>query len=329
MPDQARPDTHEALTGAVGRTDAGEAVLSNGVSGEASLTICVPCYHDDATPLVATLTRMPEAARTTLLIFDDGSGNAALTRKLARHVMGYPGPARLVTAPRNTGRAHARNRLLSLAETDWVLFIDADMRPDAEVFLNRYMAAIRRQDGPALIAGGFTLWQVMATRQTALHAAQSAKSECLPATAREKAPGRFVFTSNIVVHKAVLDTVGFDNGFTGWGWEDVDWGLRVAERFPVTHIDNTATHLGLDDTDTLLNKFGESGANFKRLADRHPEAVSQMRLWKMARVCARLPLRGALTPLSRIIAATHWRPIRLRLTALKLYRAFRYGEHLA
>ena len=329
MPDQARPEPREALTGAVGRTEAGEAVLSNGVSGEASLTICVPCYHDDASPLVATLTRMPEAARTTLLIFDDGSGDTALTRKLARHVMSYPGPARLVTAPRNAGRAHARNRLLALAETDWILFVDADMRPDSDVFLDRYMAAIRRQDGPALIAGGFTLWQVMPTRQTALHAAQSARSECLPATAREKAPGRYVFTSNIVVHRDVLDAIDFDDGFAGWGWEDVDWGLRVAGQYPVTHIDNTATHLGLDDTESLLRKFGESGANFARLAERHPEAVRRMRLWTMAKACSRLPLRGLLTPLSRRVARTSWMPMRLRLAALKFYRALRYGEHLA
>ena len=120
-----------------------------------------------------------------------------------------------------------------------------------------------------------------------------------------------------------------DDGFAGWGWEDVDWGLRVAGQYPVTHIDNTATHLGLDDTESLLRKFGESGANFARLAERHPEAVRRMRLWTMAKACSRLPLRGLWTPLSRSVARTSWMPMRLRLAALKFYRALRYGEHLA
>lgn len=313
----------------IGRTAAGEAVLSNQVAGMATLTVCVPCYHDHASPLISHLSNLPETGRVALLLFDDGSDDDALTRQLARHIMNHPGPARLVTAPKNGGRSQARNRLVDLAETDWVLLIDADMRPDTDIFFQRYIKAIENADGPSLIAGGFTLRQVTPTRQTRLHAAQSARSECLSAEARSEDPGRYVFTSNILVHKQILADITFDDGFTGWGWEDVDWGLRVAARFPVRHIENTATHLGLDDTDALLGKFGRSGANFARLAQRHPEAVRHMRLWKMAHVLQRLPFRKALTRLSRTVARTGWIPVSLRLLALKLYRAFCYGEHLA
>lgn len=329
MSDAAQSQDTALSAATVGRTEAGEAVLSNEICGKAELTVCVPCYRDHASPLVTTLSRLPEASKTALLLFDDGSNDEALTRKLARHIMNHPGPARLITAPSNAGRSHARNRLVDLAETDWVLLIDADMRPDSDVFLARYMRAIEKASGPSLIAGGFTLRQVAPTPKTRLHAAQSAQSECLSAEARAEQPGRYVFTSNILVHKDVLNTVTFDDGFVGWGWEDIDWGLRVADAFPVTHIENTATHLGLDETDTLLSKFGGSGANFARLAERHPDAVQEMRLWKMAQMVQKLPFQQTCTSLCRSIARTGWMPIRLRLMALKLYRAFRYGEHLA
>ena len=318
------PHMHE-----VGHTDAGESVISNGVSGEAALSICVPCYHDSADALAAALTRMDGARNTTLLLFDDGSQDPALTRQLVHHITAWPGPARVITAPANTGRAQARNRLIALAETGWILFIDADMRPDEESFLETYLDALRACDGPALIAGGFSLRHARPTRETALHAAQSARSECLPAAERAKAPGRYVFTSNILVHRDILDAVAFDDGFQGWGWEDVDWGLRVAENYPVRHIDNPATHLGLDTTDTLLAKFGGSGANFARLARRHPDAVREMRLWTMTRRLRHLPLRGLWTSLAKFAARQGWLPIRLRLLSLKLYRALSYGRELA
>ncbi|MEQ8556996.1 MAG: glycosyltransferase family A protein [Henriciella sp.] len=328
MPDTAFTLQSETAAFSVGRTHAGEAVLSNGISGEAALTVCVPCYHDSARPLIATLTRMPDAARTTLLLFDDGSADDKMTRELARQVMAWPGPARLLTAKQNRGRSHARNRLVAMAETDWILFIDADMRPDNDTFLSRYLEAIRKSEAPALVAGGFTLWQVQPTQQTALHAAQSAASECLTAEARSRAPGRFVFTSNILVHKDVLKAVPFDDGFSGWGWEDVDWGLRVSERFDIKHIDNTTTHLGLDTTNDLLKKFGSSGANFARLVERHPEAAKSMRLFRMAQRVKRLPLGGFWKATSKLMARTTWMPMKARLMALKFYRAFCYSEHL-
>ena len=228
----------------VGKTDLGEDVFTNSKPVEAQITICVPTWKDSADALLCSLARLPGADQCTLLIFDDGSVDADLTAQLARHVTRFPGPARLISAPKNVGRSHARNRLKALAESDWVLFLDADMQPDNEGFLSRYLEAVRAQSEPALIVGGFSLQNVRPTTETRLHAAQSSASECVAAAIRAKAPGRYVFTSNILSHRDILDAIDFDPGFKGWGWEDVDWGLRVAADYPVLHIDNTATHLG-------------------------------------------------------------------------------------
>ena len=328
MPDSAHFMTVEKPTRPVTRNARGEAVLTNGVKGKAKLTICVPCYNDSADPLVAALMQMPEAGDTALMLFDDGSGKENLTRRMTRHVMGWPGPARLITSSKNRGRAHARNRLIEEAKTDWILFLDADMVPDAPNFLRAYLRAAEQSDGPALIAGGFSLTQIKPTRETLLHITQASRSECLPAAKRNEHPGRYVFTSNILVHADILKSVSFDDGYTGWGWEDVDWGLRVAEDFPVRHIENTATHLGLDETDTLLTKFGGSGANFARLAERHPEAVKTMTLHRMASTFSKLPARSAMRSLTRSMARTSTLPVGIRLYALKTYRALEYAEHL-
>jgi hypothetical protein len=30
--------------------------------------------------------------------------------------------------------------------------------------------------------------------------------------------------------------IPFDEAFSGWGWEDTDWGIRATKYFPVRHI---------------------------------------------------------------------------------------------
>lgn len=312
----------------VGRTDAGEYVVSNGVTGEALISICVPTWKDSADALLASLVRLKGAAQCTLLIFDDGSGDEDLTRLLARQILRYPGPARLITADTNQGRSHARNRLTALAETDWVLFLDADMRPDDDEFLLRYLDAAEAMHEPALIPGGFSLRHAHPTAETRLHAAQSVASECVNAATRAKEPGRYVFTSNILVHRDILDSVQFDPDFKGWGWEDVDWGLRIADSFPIHHIDNPATHLGLDSDNALMQKYGRSGANFALVAERHPGAVKSTPLFKAAKRLKVLRLAGLTRPLGASLARSQRLPLKLRLFGLKLYRAATYAKHL-
>ena len=304
-----------------------ETLLTRGDIGTCELTVAIPTYRHDPSRLVAALAQCDRAKDVCLLIYDDGSDDTELTDKLEAALQSWKGPAALIQGRSNLGRSHARNRLISHAKTDWLLFLDADMLPDSKTFLVRYMQAITKQGEPALIAGGFSLNQVHPNAAQALHAAQSLESECISATERARDPGRFVFTSNILVHKSVLVNVSFDNGFSGWGWEDVDWGLRVAQAYPVIHIENTATHLGLDDTETLLAKYGESGANFARMVSRHPEAALNMKLARAARKLASIPGRSFIARMSKWAAKSRL-PDGLRLKALKLYRAATYAEYL-
>ncbi|MEO1189178.1 MAG: glycosyltransferase [Pseudomonadota bacterium] len=311
-----------------GQTQAGEDVISNGKTGDALISICIPTWRDSADALLSSLVRLRGADQCTLLIFDDGSHDPSLLRQLTRQIMRFPGPARLVSAPKNCGRSHARNRLFDLAETDWILFLDADMQPDDDAFLDRYLDAVEAQAAPALVPGGFSLKHAHPTQQTRLHAMQSQMSECIPASIRTEAPGRYVFTSNLLAHRTVLQDVPFDPGFQGWGWEDVDWGLRVAERYPILHIDNSATHLGLDSDRHLLEKYAGSVDNFMRLIERHPDSMSQTPLYRAARTLGRLPGLTVFKGLFSGLAQARWLPVRLRLVSLKLFRAAVYGARL-
>lgn len=304
-----------------------EAHAEKRTDGSPSFTIAIPTYRHNPAELIKALAVCVGAKQVTLNVYDDGSNDAGLTAEITEALKHWDGRAKLTTAITNAGRSHARNCLIEQSDTDWILFLDSDMLPDSSDFIIQYLEAAKHRLEPALISGGFSLKQVTPNRNQSLHAAQSRASECISAELRARSPGRYVFTSNILVHKDILETITFDDGFAGWGWEDTDWGLRVAKRFPVIHINNTATHLGLDDTSVLLEKYGNSGPNFARMLRRNPAEAEDMALTKAARKLSKIPGRSVVRAVSKWTAKSAL-PISVRLSALKLYRAAAYAEHI-
>jgi hypothetical protein len=209
-----------------------------------------------------------------------------------------------------------------------MLLLNADMTPDFRNFLTAYLSAIATAAGPAVIVGGYSLRQSPFHERYALHRWQARTSDCIPAEERARAPGRYVFTSNLLAHRRVLEACPFDEAFAGRGWEDTDWGLRVQVQFPIVHIDNTATHLGLDDDAALMGKYGASGASFALLAARHPKPLGETPLFRAATAARRLPFRPQLTAATARIASSHRLPVGVRGRALKAWRALVYAEAL-
>ncbi len=329
MDDNSNPSHESALPKILGSERPGEhdgeTVTSNGVGGKALLSICIPSYRDDATPLIEALAKLNGTEHCTLLLYDDGCCDEALIAGHKDAVLTYPSPARFISAEKNFGRSHARNRLVAMAEADWILLLDADMLPDSADFLSQYIDALRSSGRPALIAGGFSLQQLTPQKGHRLHEAQAALSDCVDAATRSSEPGRYVFTSNILVHRDVLASVPFDEGFNGWGWEDVDWGLRVAGHFRIQHIENTATHLGMDADADLIRKFGNSGQNFARLVEKHPAETAHMPLTRASRRLKGVPMLGNIV---KFIASVQYFPLSVRTRALKVYRASAYSEFI-
>lgn len=260
-----------------------ESVFFNGVAGAPTLIVAVPTFRDDPSRLVEALASCAAKAPFGLVIYDDGTGDPKMTANAQEALRHFPQPGFLITASVNLGRAIARNRLISATRSEWLLFMDADMLPDSPDFIAAYLKAAEEHQGPALFAGGSSLKNSNINVATRLQAAQAAHSECLPATQRNLAPGQYVFSSNILVHRDILNAVPFDPGYKGWGWEDTDWGISIAKQYPVVHIDNTASHLGLLPEALILKKYGTSGDNFARLASRHPDEVHKMRIYRVAR----------------------------------------------
>jgi len=230
------------------------------------LSVLIPYYHDDPSDLLAALLQQAEILGTVeILFYDDGTGDTDLNAKLCALIKPAPSPVCLMIADVNKGRSAARNSLQKQARADWVLFLDADMRPSNADFLQNYVALIG-EDVADIIFGGFLVPERAESPDRELHRALSEISDCLSLPARQDRGAQYVASSNLCVRRSVLEAEQFDDGFVGWGWEDSEWAARVSKSFTLVHAEIPALHLGLETTDTLLKRFATSGANYVRFA---------------------------------------------------------------
>lgn len=307
----------------------GERIVSTGPRAQQAprLSVLTPFYKDNPSDLIARLA--PVRGDVEFVLVDDGANSATLAASVLSALERSGASARLIIWGANRGRAAARNRLLQEARGEYALFLDADMLPDAPDFLNRWLSVIETQR-PEIAFGGLSLTHAVTSPDTALHHDLFASSDCASAHIRQRRPAQSVATANLLVRRAFLERLPFDNGFVGWGFEDVDWALTAAQHTEILHIDNPATHAGLDDVDTLMRKSAEAGPNFARLAAKHPQ-VTHFAAHRIARALRLAPARAHLQNLFAWLARDPMgaAPMKLRRIAFKLYRASHYAEHLA
>lgn len=290
-----------------------------------TLSVLIPFYKDDPSVLLAQLIVQAEALRgVEVIIYDDGTLDAGICAKLAEQIKAAQSPVTLLIAEANRGRAAARNTLQEKARGEWVLFLDADMRPGSDRFLANYLELIKT-DKADIIFGGFTVPKEAKPSEN-LHRALSEVSDCLDIETRRAAGPQYVATSNLCVKKSVLLSEPFDGGFVGWGWEDSEWAARVAKKYTLLHADNSALHIGLESDDTLLARFRDSAQNYARFTTLHPELAQTLTLYRLTQKLRKIPLHGALRPIMKWLVKFHALPIKLRVFALKFWRASWYAE---
>jgi glycosyltransferase involved in cell wall biosynthesis len=292
-------------------------------AAEPKLSVLIPFYKESPLALLKALaTRDPHDIE--IILIDDGSQFPEITTEISTFIATSPLACELITLEKNEGRARGRNRLTSAARGLYYLFLDADMLPDNSHFLDTWLTTT--DDQPAVVFGGFSLKQCPDDRAFAVHKLMATHSDCLDAATRSLTPEKYVFTSNLLIRRDVFETEGFDPNFTGWGWEDTEWGMRVAARYGVEHIDNTATHMGLDRPETLARKYEQSVGNFARVIAKHPAVVAQYPSFKAARTLKKLPLRPLWRAVVKAAGLSPLLPAKLRALSLRVYRAALYAE---
>jgi len=280
------------------------------------ISVLIPFYKDNPEDLLRILADQ-SGTDVELIVIDDGVPDLDLNAKVRSCISSLQITARLVTSRRNLGRSAARNLLAKHARGQWLLFLDADMQVDTD-FLHQWRSALTARSEDALF-GGYTPCPP-ARPALAVHAALAQASDVNDAARRTQIGAAAVCSSNLAVRRDFFERCPFDEGYTGWGWEDVDWALSADASGALGHVDAPARHDGLQEVADLIAKFETSGPNFARLLTRHPaywtrpgaQLACTLKRWRL------ITLTGLL---SRPLAKAAILPIGLRVLALKLLRA--------
>lgn len=162
--------------------------------------------------LKALLDQTLDPTKYEIVIVDDGSTDD--TPQLVERLT-TASPAWLYHPQANAGRSRARNVGIGLARGEIVVFIDSDVVV-VPSFLETHLRLHREADGRKVYVQGLSV-----------DTDRFDDPLSTPITPRHVSAARFA-TNNVSVPKAYLVEVGgFDEGFTEYGWEDLELGLRL------------------------------------------------------------------------------------------------------
>lgn len=207
------------------------------------VSVVIPTYQRKATLLAcldALAGQTVGADALEAIVVDDGGSDGTGAALAART---WPFPLHALRQ-RNAGPAAARNRGLARARAPMVLFLNDDtlLAPDAVARHLEVHEAHRGDD--VMVLGSFDfvpsfdatpLGHVL---QRTTHLFQFVMLEPGATAAHD-----FAYTCNLSLPTADARAAGFDESFTGPAGEDIDFGLRLAQRGYVVRYEPSAASL--------------------------------------------------------------------------------------
>lgn len=238
------------------------------------ISVLIPVYNWDISLLIKKLIDeikefdLPE--KIEIILVDDGSNNAIKeTNRWVTEVENIN--LKYKELPYNTGRAKVRNILIGLASGKYILFLDTDGLPDREDFLSQYLLYAQSAIHDVVCGGRSYKHRILWGKEYEIYLYLSQKTEVKPSEERNKEPWRYIFTSNVMVRKSVIEDEYFDERFINWGYEDIEWAIRIVRKYKIHHIDNPVSHLGLKTKDSIYKQLDQSAGNYALLAKLHPD----------------------------------------------------------
>jgi glycosyltransferase involved in cell wall biosynthesis len=206
------------------------------------LSIVIPAYRTgralDMT-LRALANTETRPGTFDVIVVDDGSEEPLRSVVDAYHQI----PASYIRLPRNSGRATARNVGAGQARGKRLLFLDSDSIPLKGLVHGHATCGVDDHDGRILlgsrinpgwglladaVARGEPQGPVAAHEDDFRHlgGGEAAALDFM----RHRAPWLYCYTLNLSVPRGTFTELnGFDEAFTGWGFEDTEFGYRFFE----------------------------------------------------------------------------------------------------
>ena len=172
-----------------------------------------------------------------------------------------------------------RNGLSTLANGDFLLFLDADALPKTSGFLNRYCNYALQS---AVIVGGTAYRPGYKSDELRVKIGRI-KEEITPQT-RSKNPYGSFSAFNFLIRRDVFCEIFFSEKMIEYGHEDTLFGLELKYRnIDIMHIDNPAYHMGIDSGEVFMEKTATAVDSLAKLieAGKIDEDIALFRVYRV------------------------------------------------
>ncbi|MDR0969930.1 MAG: glycosyltransferase [Lentimicrobiaceae bacterium] len=222
------------------------------------ISVCIPIYNFDVTPLVETLLNQINdlSCICEIVLIDDFSDEKfrAVNRKLKDKV-------HYIELKKNMGRSCIRNLFLDYATHDYLLFLDCDSLVESPDFLKTYSEYIR-QHHQKVVCGGRIYEAKRPGREKMLRWKYGLKKESQPVEERSKHPNNSFMTNNFLIHKQVFLEIKFNEQLSEYGHEDTLFGYELKKKqITVVHIDNPIVNGDIEENALYIEKTKKGIAN--------------------------------------------------------------------
>jgi glycosyltransferase involved in cell wall biosynthesis len=213
------------------------------------LSICIPTYNYDVTPLVSALVSQANGLKYTveILIRDDHSKHHKITE------LSFPESTtsiRTFTNTINIGRTATRGALAADARFDHLLFLDADTVPAEDQFLARFEPYFSQDVD--VVSGGIAYHEATPAPEYRLRWRFGHEREARKASERQHHP--YLIVSGSLWIKKVLFININPKEQNAYGLDNLISNRLRARQSKVIHIDNPVYHLGLESNTAFLEK---------------------------------------------------------------------------
>lgn len=215
------------------------------------ISVLIPVFNYDVTSLVTNVHTQLQICNITyeIICLDDGSCAETLEQNDRISNLEF---TKYLKSNINLGRTRVRQNLAEIAIYDWLLFLDADVMPVSERFINNYIAYFKL--GFDCIYGGIAYEQIIPPDDKLLRYTYGKRYEQLTARRRNKRPFKITVSANQMITRSLFLDVNSYVLQKNYGSDTIFGAQLMQQNAVILHIDNAVYHLGIEASAIYLKK---------------------------------------------------------------------------
>lgn len=214
------------------------------------LSVLIPTYNYNITELIKQLLSQLNQVRFKyeIIVLDDASTDNNII--VANNAFCKNPPCIYHSNPENLGRTATRQTLANMAKFNYLLFLDADVLPKNDNFIDQFNISEQTAD---VVFGGITYSQKPPDCTKILRWKYGKAREAKTIKEREQMPYLSIISQCILIKKQLFQQA--NNFYKNVYGVDVLFAQNLEKlKATVIHIDNPIIHLGLEDNKAFISK---------------------------------------------------------------------------